>query len=95
MNGLPLEFTVSAVPVAQPRPRATVVGGHARVYSAPAYHPVNQFKAAVAYTVSQSSVGLLDEYLRLSVIFVFPRPKGRCWKTKPMPTAAGWIWTTS
>lgn len=40
-----IRFIVPAVPVAQPRPKATAVNGRARVYGAPAKHPVHAFKA--------------------------------------------------
>lgn len=77
---------VPAVPVAQPRPRATIRGHHAAVYS-PAKHPVEAFKATVRMA-AHSTLGPfvpLDGPLSVDIVFVFPRPKNRIWKTKPMP----------
>lgn len=79
-----ITFRVPAIPVAQPRPRATVVGGHARVYE-PRQHPVAAFKASVRLAAAQAYEGppLLGP-LRVDCVFVFPRPSQLIWKTKPM-----------
>ena len=71
-----IEFTVPAVPVAQPRPRATNVGKtHARMYEAESDHPVHTFKALVklvardALADGKPLTGPLSAMMR----FVFPR----------------------
>lgn len=82
-----LRIYVPAVPVAQPRPRAFSMGKSARIVSAPDKHPVNAFKAAVAYAARQTlkEAAPLTGPLAVRLEFVMPRPKAKCWKTKPMP----------
>ena len=76
-----IEFTVPAVPVAQPRQRHAMIAGHVRNYT-PTKHPVQAFKAAVqlasaaAYSWPPIEGGIYSE-----IRFVMPRPA-----TKP-----GWI----
>lgn len=80
-----IRFTVPAVPVAQPRPKATVLNGHARVYGAPKSHPVHAFKATcrMAFEKADKPPCYADElnYERASkpmaveFTFVMPRPK--------------------
>lgn len=80
-----IRFIVPAVPVAQPRQRSTSIGGHQVNYT-PAKHPVNAFKASVRMAFAEAYQGPpLEGPLSLSVVFVFPRPKGMVWKNKPMP----------
>ena len=80
----PIALYIPGVPVAQPRPRATAVGRHARVYHARG--PVDAFKAGVRLAASQAFSGApLEGPLRVDSVFVFPRPKHMIWKTKPMP----------
>jgi len=80
-----IHFTVPAVPVAQPRPRATAFGGHAQMYT-PTNSAVNAFKAAVQQAFkSQYNGPPLEGPLGLTLTFVMPRTKGMMWKTKPMP----------
>ncbi len=86
-----VDFTVPAVPVAQPRPRATMAGKHARVYGAASKHPVNAFKATVRMAWQEAHDGTpFEGPISVDALFVFPRPKsfpkkgGRMWKaTKP------------
>ena len=93
-----LELTIPAVPVAQPRPRATMAGKHARVHeqtyikgdkatgreSRP--HPIVAFKATVAQVVSQAYTGPpINQPMRVLITCVFPRPANKRWKKKPMP----------
>lgn len=80
-----LRFEIPGVPVAQPRPRATVRGGHATVYGAPAKHPVNVFKAAVQLAASNAGAQATYRPCAMTVTFWFPRPKSMTWKTRPMP----------
>lgn len=89
-----ISFIVPAVPVAQPRAVATNIHGHARVYEPRTVktatgrqpHPIAEFKAAVKMAARQAYSGPpLDCPLIVDVTFVFPRPAGLFWKTKPMP----------
>lgn len=73
-------FTIPGLPVAQPRHRVAVVAGHARQYEAKKEHPIHTFKALARQVASESLGGPGDcrfwsSPLRLSVQFVFPRPK--------------------
>lgn len=91
-----IEFVVPSVPIAQPRQRQAVrqMGGKAVATNyTPAKHPVNAFKAAVqaAYQQAAGDRAPIDGPVRLTLLFVMPRPKGKFWKTKPMPR----YWHTS
>lgn len=80
-----IEFTVPAIPIAQPRPKAMAFHGHARVYQ-PTKHPVADFKASVRMAANQAFTGApLSGPLRVDCVFVFPRTKGQQWKKRPMP----------
>jgi Holliday junction resolvase RusA-like endonuclease len=71
-----LHFTVPAVPVPQPRARATSFGGKARMYEAKAGHAIHDFKAQVRLAATAAHTGgLLDGPLHLFATFVLPRPK--------------------
>lgn len=81
-----LEFEVPATPIAQPRPRVSMIHGVRRVMSAPADHPVNKFKATAALAARSVYGGPpLTGPLKLRCVFVLPRPKNKNWKRKPMP----------
>jgi Holliday junction resolvase RusA-like endonuclease len=76
---------IPAVPVAQPRHRATSFAGKARIYS-PSNHPVTAFKATVRYAFQQVYKGPpLTGPLRCSLLFLMPRPKSLIWKRRDMP----------
>lgn len=79
-------FTVPGVPVAQPRQRHAVIAGHLRNYT-PTRHPVNAFKAAAQFAARQvyGEGPPLMGPISVEITAIFPRPKGRIWKTKPMP----------
>jgi Holliday junction resolvase RusA-like endonuclease len=92
-----IRFIVPAVPVAQPRPRATLSPGgkHARVHEVThikdangrrRQHPIAAFKAAVgtAYNAACKAPPAMGP-LSVLLVFVMPRTKGLIWKTKPMP----------
>lgn len=91
-----IRFTVPAVPVAQPRPRA-VQGhnGHARMHEVTHIknadgtrkpHPIAAFKATVRMAAEQAYQGPpLEGPLRMTIVFVFPRTTSQIWKTRPMP----------
>lgn len=81
-----IAFKVPAVPVAQPRARATAVNGKARMYEAKKSHPIHSFKATCRMAASQAWNGApLDGPLSMELTFVFPaKRKFRCVKpTKP------------
>lgn len=81
----PISFSVPAVPVAQPRQRATVIAGHVHNYT-PRTHPVNDFKATVRMAAQAVMLkGPLAGPIGLWVTFVLPRPKYLMFKRKPMP----------
>ena len=80
-----IEIVVNAIPIAQPRARATSVGGIARVYESRT-HPVAAYKAQVRFVASQVHCGApLAGPLRIDLCFVFSRPKSLIWKTREMP----------
>lgn len=81
-----VRFNVPCVPVAQPRPKATIRAGHAAVYGAASSHPIHAFKASVRMAAQQAHHGApLSGPVSLLALFVFPRPTARVWKSKPMP----------
>lgn len=90
----PISITVPIVPVAQPRPRATVRNGHAAVYSPQTAgkkgerlpHPVVEFKSQIRAAFAAAYQGPpVDGPLAVYCMFVFPRPASMRWKRKPMP----------
>ncbi len=86
-----IQFTVSTLPVAQPRQRhrAFQVDGQTRVSNyTPTRHPVNAFKSALQDALKRAYGGApLDGPLLLNVLFLMPRPKAMVWKKRPMPRA--------
>ena len=79
-----IHIHIPAVPVAQPRQRHAVVGGSVRSYM-PNTHPIAAFKASVRLAASQAYSGPpLAGPVFVSLVFVFPRPKGMVWKKRPM-----------
>ena len=79
-------LTIPGAPIAQPRPKARVINGHAAVYDQKR-HSVNGWKATirVAWQEAYSDVAPLDGPLALYACFIFPRTSNLRWKTKPMP----------
>lgn len=76
-----IKVFVPGLPIAQPRQRHTKDG---RNYT-PSQHPVQGFKAAVAYAVRQEYQGRLwDGPIHLEANIWFPRPKAKQWKSKAM-----------
>src|SRR5690606_8407672 len=69
-----IKLVVPAVPVAQPRQRHAVIGGHVRNYT-PADHPVQAYKAAVMLAAHEVGVRPLDGALAVDVDLYLPRPK--------------------
>jgi Holliday junction resolvase RusA-like endonuclease len=81
-----IRLFVPAVPVAQPRPRAFTVGGKARMGDVPTKHPVHDFKASVRMAFRAAYQGRpLGGPVRMTCVFIMPRPRAMIWKTKPMP----------
>lgn len=81
-----IQFTVRAVPVAQPRARATSIGGMARLYEAKKSHPIHAFKASVRLAAAQEYSGPpLDGPLYVCATFVLPRPKSATKKRSDNP----------
>lgn len=70
-----IKLTVPAVPVAQPRQRHAVIGGHVRNYT-PTDHPVQAYKATVR--LAARDFGLVEPIegpVRVDIDFYLPRPK--------------------
>lgn len=89
-----ISFTVPAVPVAQPRTKATSIGGRTRVYTPTTIgtgdtkrpHPIHAFKATVRMAAREAYQGPpLTGPLRIDVLFVFPRESSKVWKKREMP----------
>lgn len=85
-----ISFTVPAVPVAQPRQRHRIAGRPGKQFVqnyTPATDPVTAFKATVRMA-AQQAIGQMQPLsgpLAVDLIFVFPRPQAKVWKSKPMP----------
>ena len=77
-------ITIPGEPIGQPRQRHGVVNGRVRNWT-PTRHPVNEFKAALRLAWQAEAGAVLDGPVRVDVVLVFARPKGKVWKTKPMP----------
>lgn len=93
-----IEFTVPAVPVAQPRPRATLAHGGkgARIHEVTHIknaatgerrpHPIAAFKATVRLAAQAAYQGPpLEGAVVMTALFLMPRPGRLRWKSKPMP----------
>ncbi len=81
-------FFVDSAPVPQPRQRHRLIGGakpFVQNYT-PTAHPVTAFKSVVQMRARQAYQGApLAGPLRVSLLFLMPRPQRLIWKTKPMP----------
>ena len=79
-------FDVPAVPVAKARPRATTVGGKARMYTP---KTTAHFEALVAEHAAMKLPGVqLQGPLEMKIIFYMPRPKRlyrKCDSALPIP----------
>lgn len=83
-----IEFTVPAVPVAQPRQRQRVVTAGGRTFATnytPTNSPVNAFKATVRMAMAAAGHPPLHGPLAMHLVCVFSRPKSKCWKSRPTP----------
>lgn len=80
-----ISFTVPGIPIAQPRVKATAIGGYVRVYTP---KTADAYKASVALAFGQAYSGSpLTGPVAASIEFVMPRTKSMIWKTRPMPSA--------
>lgn len=98
-----IRFTVPAVPIAQPRPRAVMgQGGHARVHEVTHIknnatgqrkpHPIAAFKATARLSAQNAYKGPpISGPVVLRLLFLMPRPGRLRWKSRPMPR----IWHTT
>jgi Holliday junction resolvase RusA-like endonuclease len=66
-------FTIPAIPIAQPRPRAVAVNGRARVFGAPKSHAIHAFKATCRMVCPIHFA--MQGPLAIELVFVLPRPK--------------------
>lgn len=92
-----IELRIPAIPVAQPRARASTFGGHVKMHTPTSIknadgsrkpHPIVAFKATVRMAFEQAYQGApLGGPLRCDLVFVLPRPKSLIWKTRAMPRA--------
>jgi len=84
VSGGSIYLKVPGVPIAQPRHRATAIGGRARMYL-PTSAPVNTYKAAIQLAWHAAGEPRLDGPLAVSIDFVFPRPKSKTKKRGDNP----------
>ena len=77
-------FSVPGVPIAQPRIKATSIGGYARVYTP---KTADAYKASVAIAFKTAYGGNpIDGPVRVDIEFVMPRSKAMIWKKREMPS---------
>lgn len=84
-----IEFQVPGAPVSSPRPKAFSFQGHARV-CIPRKSPIHGWK----FNIQKHALDAMkaaghemptDGPVTLELEFIFPRPRGKIWKKKPMP----------
>ena len=79
-----ISIRIPAVPVAQPRARATIKGGHASMYNPKG--PVDAFKACVRLAVAEAyKWPPVEGPVRVDITFIMPRTQSQIWVRKPMP----------
>lgn len=69
-----MRFSVPAIPIAQPRPRAVAVNGQARVFGAAKSHPVHAFKATCRCAFGEIGFHIPSGPIAIELVFVLPRP---------------------
>ena len=70
-------------PVAKARPRATIRGGHAAVYTP---EKSATWESDAAWTMRREWNDVtLDEATTVTIDAIFKRPKAMCWKRRPTP----------
>jgi len=85
-------FEIPGTPIAQPRHKITARGKFAHAYI-PKSHAIHEHKqaarnAAMLEWVDPETGRPLpptDKPVRMCFMFVMPRPKDKCWKTRPTP----------
>lgn len=79
-----MRLVIPVVPVAQPRQRHALIGGHVRNYT-PTDHPVQGYKAALILAVKQEWFPrpCIEGPVRLDIDFYLPRPKRLMRKKDP------------
>ena len=84
-----IQFTVPAIPVAQPRQRHRIAGKGPKQFVqnyTPTNSPVNSFKAACQMAAAAVYQGPpLATPLIVRLVLVMPRTTAQIWKTRPMP----------
>lgn len=79
-------ITVPGTPIARPRQRVGIRGNHAVTYT-DAKHPIHSYKAAIRLAWAAAvGVAPTEQPVTMRIEAVFPRPKGKIWKTKVMPS---------
>lgn len=79
-----MRIEVSCIPVAQPRHKVAVRGRFATAY-VDSKHPVHDYKAGLRKAWQDAtSEPPADGPLCVCITAIFPRPKAKTWKTKPM-----------
>jgi len=79
---IPYCWEIAGTPVAKARPRATAVGGHARMYTP---KQSKNFEFQIRSIVSKRIKEPIKGAVRVDIEFYLQRPKKIIWKTKPMP----------
>jgi Holliday junction resolvase RusA-like endonuclease len=80
-----ITFTVHALPIAQPRARATAINGMARMYEAKKSHAIHDFKASVRKAGTDAYKGPpLEGPLAVTMLFLFSSKTKR--ERKPKDT---------
>ena len=71
-----IQFSVRGKPVPQPRPRATAIGGHARVYT-PANSPIARWRSDIreAAVVAMEGLEPLIGRVQIRLTVMIPRPQ--------------------
>lgn len=95
-----IRFIVPAIPIAQPRPRATLAHGGkgARIHEVTHIknqitgerkpHPIAAFKASMRHESALAYSGApLAGALSVRFVFVMPRPISMRWRSRPTPRA--------
>lgn len=85
-----IRFTVTAVPIAQPRQshriiRSKKTGAQFVQNFTSSKHPSQDFKASVRMEAAKHLTEPLEGPVELLLCFVMPRPKNMIWKTRAMP----------
>ena len=84
-----IQVMVNTTPIAQPRQRHSVITRFGKTFVTnyvPKTHPVTQYKLELQAACAKQYAGdPLNGPLEVKFMFVMPRPKSKCWKTRPTP----------